>query len=434
MKKTFLIILSLLFPFLLVAQSKARVPLGQYDQVHLGMTAAEVEEAYNCKVVKRGPVGGLISHSEKFNIETSHVTIRLDEIDKGYKLKGLEFTEMHLEFINQILMQIKFITSEECLKDEEEAKAIINLLKVVYNNQYKGYKEYAPPSHHVNDFSYSVAFSTEKLVSQKIGKGLNSWYKEMTSSQGNLLQFSYAIKAPRKVKKPYYGGKITLKMRLNEEINYWKFFVKLMESSQAAGLKPINTFRNKNLGTSLVAFKAAYANTIVPYDPQKNASLGGLTSKHAAAIEVYTLSDEQLSLLDHQLEGIYYIFYEDKLQSIWVNFDTMLPMEEFKILRENIKTVFGKPTYEFTGNTGGVAEADFWSGDHLKKNFGEDYFTSLEESYGGVPKDYLADMKIGRTNSMRETPTMFRMNLSDFFTKLSDRAKQNTKKTLQSDF
>lgn len=437
MKRSTSIILSFLFPLLVLAQSKTTViPLGHYDKVHLGMTVGEVEKAYNCEVVKRGPVGGIISHSDKFNIETSHVTINLAEIGREYKLKELVFPEMHLEFINKILVEIKFTANEEYLKDEEKATEIVNHLKWKYSGEYKGYKEYSPPSNVSNSFSRSINLSSQKFITQRLGSEAkwNVHFKEVPSTKANLLRFSYAIKAPRKIKKPYYGGKITLKMRYNAEIYYWKLFVELMNKSQAAGLKPTNTFRNKNLGTSLVAFKETYANTIVPHDPRKNALFGNLTPKFAPYVTVYTLSDEKLTLLNHGLAGVYYIFYEDKLQGIKIVFDSILQQQEYNKLRENIKTVFGKPSIDWGPETDGKrAETLFWSDSYIKQNFGEDYFTSLEEKFVEISQDQLADLALRYTN-FRDDPTSIFFRLSRLYSKLDVKAKEDNKETLQSDF
>ncbi|MGQ8335907.1 hypothetical protein ACUNWD_05100 [Sunxiuqinia sp. A32] len=429
MKTTISILFSLLFPLLLIAQNKAKTPLlGYYDKVYLGMTAGEVEQAYNCKVEKTE--SGIIFNASKYNIETSFVKINLEEIGKVYKLGELLFPEMHLEFINKILVQIKFIANEEYLKDEEEAKKIVNYnLKGRYAGQYKGCKEYAPPSNVSNDFTRSVNFSAQEFISQMLGSEAqwNVHFKDVPSNEANLLRFSYAIKAPRKIKKPYYGGKITLQMRYNDEINYWKLFVEIMKKSHVAELKPINTFRNKNLGMSLVAFKETYASILVPQESQKV-----LNQKYAPYVEIYTLSDENLSLLDQKLEGIYYIFYEDKLQQIRILFDKILPQEEFNALAADIKTVFGKPSFE--DDNIGLSATHFWSDDHIIKNFGEAYYASLREKLGEIPEHHFAMFNLFQTNSNKDIPTTISILLSGFYTKLDNKDKQDNKKTLQNDF
>ncbi|MBN2615772.1 MAG: hypothetical protein JXR71_08775 [Bacteroidales bacterium] len=427
MKKTATFLFGFLFPFFLAAQPTV-VPLGHFDKVHLGMTAAAVEQAYQCKVVKRGRFGGLIAHADQYNIETSYVTINLAEKGKVYQLKDLEFPTMHLEFINHILVEIKFIAPVKYIESEKKADALIEAIKWRYPHEYKEYKKYNPPSHESNNFTRSVTFSAQKFIKQRLGSEAqwNVHFKNIPSSEANQLRFSYAIKAPRKIKKPYYGGNIVLTMRYNNEIKYWKLFAELSKKCDASGLKTIYSFRGKNMGTSWEAFKKTYGNSLVAHDPQKL-----LQPKLASYVKVYTLRDENLSLLHHNLKGVYYIFYENKLQYMKIVFDTILPQKEFNTFRSDIKTVFGKPSHEMDT---GFSETNYWSNEYVVKNFGKPYYASLREQLGEIPPHHFVGFNLYQTNLSKDQPTTISIFLGGLFTRIMDRYKEEHKNNLQKEF
>ncbi len=338
MKKIFFVVIALIVSVLVHAQNGPQQALGHFENIYLGMSEAEFSNIY-----KTGPKttlnyfyepGKHIS-TKKFGIVSSRAIIDLKSIGKTYKTNGISFTKMRLYFFNKQLLEIELLAEVNYVK-LKTAQKVVSHLRGKYAGQYKGSKEIKPnPKKNkfkgTKDFKGALYLSTESLKKGNISK------------KGNLMLFSYGVDGGKQENK-YHVSKISLRFKRIEEISYWIDLANFSNDCMKNDVKPFSSFRGVNLGMKLNQFKEKFSKTMIEVKYSEQSPLVHLFRKEEYNyLKVYTLKDSKLSLLNYDLEGIYYIFFENKLSSIRVLLDKKNDVNRINILREDLIKVYGKP-------------------------------------------------------------------------------------------
>lgn len=338
MKKYFFTLLALFFTFLVNGQQGPNQPLGHFENLYLGMSESEFEDIY-----KIAPITTLNYYYEfgkhiktkKFGIVSSEAIIDLKKLGKTYKADGISFTQMKLYFFNKQLLEIKFLAEVNYVKLKVAQKAVSHI-KAKYARQYKGLKEFKP-NPKKNKFKGTKDFKgTLYLSSESLNKG-------NISKNGNVLQFNYGIDGGKQENK-YHFSKISLRLKRIKEISFWIDLANFSNECMKNDIKPISSFRGVNLGMNLNHFKEEFNKTMIEVKSAEHPLLlNSFNKAELNYIKVYTLQSSKLSLLSFDLEVIYYIFYEDKLNSIQVILDKNIAINQLKVLRKDLIEVYGKP-------------------------------------------------------------------------------------------
>ncbi len=347
---------SLLFAFLILfsiklnAQNSELTPLGYYDNLYLGMSLSEFKNLYNVDIEEADTYFNYNDwyniHAKEIGIEVNVAELDLAALGKTFTLHNLDYTHVKLFFINSLLVEIYFWADDHFVKEEQSVE-IYEALKTRFKSEYKGIIESRVDTKEEKYWG-SFKLSSKELADGKIADG------------GNLILIRFRVQNKRNdiITTPEDNY---IKITDKDEIEYWSALAQKQEEVEENGLKSISSFRDIKMGISLDYFKEKYSDDMVPFKLEDaDFVTPDFIEESQNYLSIYTLRSDKLSLMGYDLKGIYYFFFEDKLDAIFLPFDESVTADKFNEMKSSLKVVYGDQYYLEQIDNENPEKSDIW--------------------------------------------------------------------------